>query len=278
MFKFKVSECPPDRTVIAWIKENVGWKHWDADSETLLLPNVNFDADQGAKELQTLFERVTPVYWKSQKPGALYGLSLTYNPESDPSQWHHGSFGDAKYRALPPEQYFNAPEKDQPTATKNSYLDSLSFRKRLPQLQGLSTLENFLDGFNFPVVRATVRVIDGTKVYPTQADSGGMHRDSPSSEFLRINVCVTGNDSFGLEYDNGTLILDQPGQCVVVNTDRMHRAWVAKRSPVQRAHLVIDVAPWLTYHEEEDAWSVNDYFGKVHPFDMVRMGLIHRGT
>lgn len=263
--------------MMEWIKQQVGWQHQDAEDETLTLPGVSFDAVAAQEEVNELFRRVSPVYWKSQQPGALHGLSITYNPDADPSEWHHGSFGSSKYRHMRPEDYFVAPMADAPTAAKGGYLDALSFRRRLPQLAGLQTIERLLDGFNFPVVRSTVRVIDGLCANPTQTPDGGMHTDSPTTELLRINVCITGTEDFGLQYASGTLIKDKPGRIVVVNTDRMHRAWVAKRTDFLRAHLIIDVAPWLAYDPQEDAWSTNQYFGKVHPFEMVRAGLIHKG-
>ena len=274
---FKVSDCPQDRTMMEWIKQGVGWKHWDAASETLTLPGVSVDPSAALADVRELFQRVCPVYWKSQPPGALTGLSITCNPSAPSSEWHHGSFGSEKYRAMPAKDYFTAPAADAATARKDGYLDALSFRARLPQLQGLPTIERFLDGFNFPVVRSTVRVIDGSRAWPSRPDGGGMHVDSPTTELLRLNLCITGTPDFGLEYDNGTLMLDTPGQVVAVNTDRMHRAWIAKRSDFLRVHLIIDIAPWLTYHAEEDAWSLNEFYGKVHPFDMVRTGLIHKG-
>lgn len=278
MLKFKVKDCPQDHTMMEWIKRNVGWNHWNADDEMLSVPGLKINSQAMTKEIDTLFERIGPVYWKSQPPGALHGMSITCNPHADQSQWHHGSFGDSRYRNMTPEAYFTAPIGDAPTAKKGSYHDALSFTKRLPQLHGLEHIGALLDGFNFPVVRSTVRVIDGLSIHPTvPGTTGGMHVDSPTTEVLRINVCVTGTPDFGLEYDNGTLIVDEPGHAVVVNSDRMHRTWFAGRTDFLRAHLIIDIAPWLTYHQKEDAWSTNEFFGKVHPFDMVRAGLIHKG-
>ncbi len=273
---FRVADCPRHQTMMSWIKACSGWSDSAADCETLSVPGLTFDVGAVAQELEQLFNRVNPVYWKSQPPGALWGLSLTCNPDAPRTEWHHGSFGSERYRHLTPEDYFEAPSRDLDSAVMGDYLDSLSFRRRLPELQGLTHLNRLLDGFQFPVVRSTVRVIDGTAVQTTQPGSGGMHLDFPTSEFLRINICITGNQSFGLEYDNGLIIYDCPGNNVVVNTDRHHRAWIGRRSNTQRAHLVIDIAPWLNYDAEHDAWELNQYFNKVHPFDMVRQGLVYR--
>lgn len=275
------ADCPPEVTRMAWVKRNTGWDEavervGQQFAPNLRIEGLHIDAPAILREIADLFHQRPPIYWQSQPPGAVYGLSLTCNPDTPASDWHAGSFGHPRYQQYSSFDYFKAPEADSASAPRDDYLDSLGFRSLLPEIRGLPALRGLLESFRMPVVRCTVRVIDGNKAWPSRDDGGGMHRDDPPFEVMRVNVCITGSDDFGLQYSGQPPLVLSPGDHLVVNTDVDHRAWVRQRSNIQRVHLVIGLLPWLNYDQTADAWEVNEHFGKTHPYDLVRRNLVLR--
>jgi hypothetical protein len=67
-------------------------------------------------------------------------------------------------------------------------------------------------------------------------------------------------------------------QALVVNTDVPHRVYVRQPNDSLRTNLVLGLTPWLDYDASDDSWSPNEYFGRMHPYDMVREGLIFKRT
>lgn len=214
------------------------------------------------------------IKWRSQPTGNVYGCSLTYNPNHPREQWIAGSFGHPRYQQFSAFDYFAKPEKDLPTCERDDYLDGLGFTELLPELRACPILTDLLSSFQHPVVRATLRIIDGSEAWPVIDNDGGMHKDEDPSKLLRLNICLSTNEHFGLQYRGENPIKMTPGQNLVVNTDRDHRAWVGARSPIQRTHIILCLTPWLK--REDERWVPNQYFGKIHPYDMVRQNLILR--
>jgi len=264
-----------------WIKSQTDWEqHVNALGQQfdplLTVQGLRFDAELLHREMQDLFRLCPPIHWRSQPPGALYGLSLSYDPQALQHEWPFGSFGHSRYQQHTAADYFKVPEKERRHAPRGDYLDSLGFRKTLTEVEKLPALKALLDSFRMPVVRCTVRVLDGTQVWPTGNDSGGLHRDDSPFEVMRLNLCITSSPDFGLQYAGHAPISLRPGEHCVVNTDVDHRVWVGQRSDVQRMHLVIGLVPWLTYDPQNDAWTPNAHFGNTHPYDLVRQGQIMR--
>lgn len=267
--------------MMEWIKSQTDWdQHVNALERQfdplLSVSGLNFDAERLYGEVQDLFHLCPPTHWRSQPPGALWGLSLSYNPQAPQHEWPFGSFGHPRYQQYAAVDYFKAPEQDRHLAPRGDYLDSLGFCKTLTEVEKLPALKTLLGSFRMPVVRCTVRVLDGTKVLPTGSNSGGMHQDDSPFEVMRLNLCITGSADFGLQYAGYAPISLRPGEHCVVNTDVDHRVWVGQRSNVQRIHLVIGLAPWLDYDPQEGVWTPNAHFGNIHPYDLVRQGKIMR--
>jgi hypothetical protein len=51
--------------------------------------------------------------------------------------------------------------------------------------------------------------------------------------------------------------------------------FASARSQVRRVHLVLGFSPWLSYNPRDEAWEPNEFYGRVHPFDIVRSGGLH---
>jgi hypothetical protein len=273
-------EIPSDTTVIEHIKKQTDWP--GAISAVgghrfephLSVPSLKVDAGSIHKEINQLYKEVVAVSWQSQESLNIYGLSLTYNPQHQPIDWKSKSFGNSRYRKFSSYEYYKAVNADTANQIKDDYLDGLGFRKILPQVKAYKNLYSLLSNFKFPIVRCTSRTINGALCYPTQAGDGGLHTDDSPFEILRVNVSITNNGDFGLQYGCAEPIFTKPGDNLVVNTDVRHRAYIRQHNDFLRTNLVIGITPWLDYDQEKDSWSLNKYFGKVHPYDIVKQGLL----
>ena len=277
---FRHKDVPNNQTFYNYIKSKTDWKQAvnclkrDNDSDLDLSINLKFDADKVLEELLGLYKSVGAVTWQSQNSIQLYGLSLTYNPNHPKDLWKRGSFGEPRYRIYNSKDYYGAVMNDKDNHLKDDYLDSLSFNTLLPEVKTKPHLYKLLNSFNFPVIRVTARTINGLLVYPTEKTNGGWHTDDCPFEVLRINVSLSNNENFGLEYKDKKIIYTRGGDNLVVNTDKLHRAYVKDVCNFQRTNLIIGLATWLNYDATNNSYSLNNHYGKTHPYDLARQNLL----
>ena len=278
MILFK--DIPEDRIVadylgekfnIAAAKDRVGGHN---RTEMLTFTNV-VNSNQLLEEVWNFYMNVGVSTWQSRDNITLYGASLFVNPDHDPSIWYKGSFGSNKFRSLSQEEYYDAPVRTEVYGGgKNDYQDIYAFRKLHPFVEDNSPgLTRFFESFNFPVCRVTARTLNG--MFPI---GGGYHIDTKDSFHLRFNLCLSTNGEFGLAYKDGTKVMFEPAQMHMVNSALHHSAYARSRCNFQRTNLVIDVLPWYRYDPIADGWEPNEYFGKIHPYDMVKQGIVKFGT
>ena len=279
---FRHRDCPDNSTFIEYVKSQIDW---NAAVKSVALPIISpeellitaiTDHTLILDEVNFLYTTLGKVFWRSQDSRDLSGLSLSYNPEHHPTEWKYGSFGHPRYQTYSKYDYFAKPQTDQPFSLKNDYLDSYGFRKILPDIDQSSELYKLLNSFSLPVIRVTARTIDGGYCYPTGNNDGGMHRDDPMCEMIRINVCLSNNGNFGLQYRGEKPIFANPGDVYAINSDAEHRVYVNNINYFKRTHLVIGLSPWLNYDPENDSWMLNEYFGKLHPLEMIKEKLIFK--
>jgi hypothetical protein len=237
--------------------------------------SINNSADV-LRDIYDVYTEVGAVNWQSRSSCELYGLSLTYNKNNPEENWRLGSFGHTRYQSLGKFEYYTAIEADTMNRVKGDYLDSLGFRIINKSAKSRHSLANLLLSFQSSMHRVTARTINGNLVYRTMPGLGGMHRDENQFESLRINVCLSNNGQFGLQYIDHEPEYPSAGDISFVNTDVMHRSFINNRCDFQRTHLIINISPWLDFDETNDCWSPNQYFGKVHPIEMVKQGLIFK--
>lgn len=212
-----------------------------------------------------------------------YGsLSLTCNPDiaGDP---HSATLGSAHLRN---GQYFYGTNKTlaQMPKLKGDYYDSYGFRKLTPAATH-GALGELLRGFTLPVIRSRLSVIPGDNP-ETLKDGYGWHRDENIFHNLRINIPVWTAPEYLLEIET---VLSQPetgsataqrhhlrhGFAWSWDTNQPHRVFASGLSAQSRCHLVVGLAPWFDYDPAEDTWSPNQWFGRMHPHDLIAEGLAH---
>jgi hypothetical protein len=280
--KIYYDEVPDNITIIEYIKSKTHWNEAVNDvggvsKEILYSPVLNIDNSKHVlNDVYELYRNTGAISWQSQDSCELYGLSLSYNPNSHEFDWKRGCFGHKRYQDFTKYDYFTAVKKDLLNKKKNDYLDFLCFRKFLPHINEVThSLRKLLDIFPSSVHKITSRTINGNMIYPsTISIDGGMHLDDNQFESMRFNLCLSNNEYFGLQYIDHEPYFPKAGDLNFINTDVKHRAFTKATCDFQRTHLVINVSPWLDYHPEEDYWELNKYFGKVHPIDMIKNGLL----
>lgn len=275
-------DVPNNLTVINYIKSKLNWSEavnavGGVSYEIVNQPikTINNSANILC-DIYDVYTELGAVNWQSRDSCQLYGLSLTYNQNNPESNWKLGSFGHPRYQPLGKFEYYTAVEADQVNRVKGDYLDSLGFRTINDSVKKRQSLFELLNIFSCGVHRVTSRTINGNCVYPTMPGIGGMHRDESQFESLRLNVCISNNGCFGLQYIDMEPSYPSVGDINFINTDVMHRPFINSKCDFQRTHLIINISPWLNYHKDSDSWSPNEYFGKVHPVDMVKQGLIFK--
>ncbi len=42
----------------------------------------------------------------------------------------------------------------------------------------------------------------------------------------------------------------------------------------KRINIILGICPWFDFHEEDQSWVSNEYYGRMHPVDMFKEGLL----
>jgi hypothetical protein len=214
---------------------------------------------------------------------AYLSLSLTYNPDlKDPgiTDVHQSTLGTSVNPAA--EFYYGSVRRFR--KLKNTYFDTYGFRLPTPAAQ-IGVLGEFLSRCGLSLVRSRLSVLRG-EAGGGHAFAFGWHRDEPVYENLRINIPLRSDRSYRLQLESR---LDEPrpdsrglsthylapGKAYTFDTHRPHRVYARAPSSLERVHLVLGFSPWFRYDRRDDAWAPNEFYGRVHPFDIVRSGALH---
>lgn len=279
-YKFYVKDIPDSAPIWAWIKKNT-------DIERLFLtvkPKVNghevlnlkhsFDIDYLSKITLDMFDTYGFKGWKSSKgeDHSYGGLSLTMNPDysedSDPNQQ---TLGTSKNR---PTDFFYKQMKNF-TNVKNTYYDSYAFRKPSPCVSN-TEFGSFVKSFKRSHIRSRLAVINSEFVTPEQRKTFGWHRDEIVFENLRINIPIKTDPTYLFQLENQTPIHLDYGNVYSWDTNLTHRVYPTTNDQRFRVHLVFGFSPWFDYNEEDDSFTSNEFYGEMHPLDMLVEGHVHQ--
>jgi len=276
---FHYRDVSPDMTVLEHIRAHSDWDQATARFGGRFEPGLGLEIpvpiDALRREIARAYHDLGWYRWRSTPGGSYSGLAVTHNPARDADERFNGLLGHERYRDLATADYFAVDRQmDAAYQVRDDYLDTLGFR-RLNDFSPYPALAALLGGFRRPISRSRIASLFGvSQISPPDV---GWHVDEPPTTLLRINICIESDADYALEYQGGPAIPMAPGDCLVVNTDVEHRVAVRHPSISTRSHLVIGVLPWLDYDADRDAWRLNDFYGRIHPYDMVREGLIHAG-
>lgn len=238
--------------------------HASAMGEPKVNLNDFFRTDEGRKVWLALEERkLTPTFYVicfEQGLDAVKNFLLEEKIITDPSlhNWE-GEFEPTK------------------RINKNGYFDTYGFRNLTEGAKNGALGDLLMNKFKRSFVRSRVAVINGKNWTPKMQDFM-WHYDEPLHLNLRINIPLQTTKNYVCEVkDQGVYHLD-PGYAYCWNTTVVHRVYARGPENSERWNLVIGSSPWFDYDPEEDAYVSNEFYGEMHPFDMLVNGHIITGV
>lgn len=214
-----------------------------------------------------------PFHYLNKRPDLSYlSTSLNYNPKSidkiSPNP-HQGTLGSSIGEFKSIDQY------QANFLGKNSYNDTYSFHEKTA-LANYKSVGNFLNGLSRTMIRSRVSILDGS--YQSTKDiSYGWHNDELIFLNLRVNIPIQSTENYSiqilsstsLEQSNITEFNLEPGYVYAYDTHKYHRASCKGYEPVKRINLILGISPWFDYDRENNQWISNEFYGEMHPFDML---------
>jgi hypothetical protein len=278
MNKFFVKDCPEDRTIFSWIDSQINFKEAYHDLQCSV-PTDNWisiphrlNIDRLRQITEDCLDQNGVKGWQTKKGDARAygGLSLVYNPNlrenTDPNQSTLGTKTNA-----PAEFYWANTSRF--NSIKHTYFDTYGFRHLSPAVTN-SSLREFIKGFRLTPTRGRIGVLDAD-YYDRVGEEFLWHKDEPVYENLRLNIPLVGDETFMFQSEGQTPMTTPVGNIYTTDTHIAHRVYATAKSMKKRIHLVLGFSPWLDYNQEDDSYTVNEFFGKIHPIDLLFKGLAH---
>jgi hypothetical protein len=278
MKKFYVKDCPEDKSLFQWISNEVDFDTAKKDvpfkkqfEEIIDLPH-KLNLDEIKKDTIDTLNNFGVKGWQTTRgeSNTYGGLSIVYNPnliESiDPNQQTLGTAINT-----PKEFFYGKMEKFY--SPRNTYFDSYGFRKLSPSIEN-SNLKKFILDFNLSPTRSRIAVLNGLN-YNKVGEDFLWHKDEEIFENLRINIPIDTNEHFMFQLENNHPIHLSYGKCYTWDTHKAHKVYMKKETDKKRIHLVLGFSPWINYNNDDDSFELNEFFGKIHPFEILLQGLAH---
>ncbi len=269
VFAFLARQTPYRAALRAMVEQHKAYRFIEMDLGTSLVDSLR------SSVLDAIATFGQASWHRADGNSSTYGgFSLAYNPNHrdslDPNSSSLGTPQNAGDKF-----FYNQRDRNRPI--KDSYFDTYGFRYRTPASRH-SDLGRFLDDLRAPLVRSRVGIIYGDRVDATDQNylaTAGWHRDEPVYENLRVNIPLQTDPNFVFEIEGEAPRHLEVGKAYSWDTHIPHRVYCRGPTKLARIHLVLGVSPWFTYSQSDDSWEPNEFFGKVHPFELLRTGRIH---
>jgi hypothetical protein len=276
MSKFFVKDCPAELSIFDWIYQTSGFHEAVKDVEKQFdniveIPHT-LDLNQIKKDTIDALDKFGFKGWQTARGDskAYGGLSMVYNPDLkesvDPNQNTLGT------RINNPDEFYY----DQATkfsTVRNTYFDSYAFRKLAPCITE-SGLKNLINDFKLSPTRSRIGVLDAF-YHDKVGEEFLWHKDETVFENLRINIPIETDNTFMFQLEDRDPIHLKYGNIYTWDTHLPHRVYATKKTQVKRVHLVLGFSPWIDYNSSDDSFVLNDFFGKIHPIDILLSGKAH---
>ena len=236
----------------------------------------NFDIDAISNDIQKAKNKYGDWGWLSekdpkgeQKPYS--GFGLTWNPNHNLDLNEHqsvlGSPDRSKFTYEVGEDTFDG-EKD-------SYIDTLGLNVRT-QASNFGAVGDVLSNVKRTLVKSRISTIDGTQ--SSMRQDRPYHRDANVFTGTRVNIPIDTD----LPYVFDIQTLPEPkhlevGKAYSFDTSTLHRVISMRPCSNPRTHIVINVSPWWDWNQNEECWQTNEFYGEMHPLEMIHEGHIMSG-
>lgn len=207
-----------------------------------------------------------------RKPG-YRSLALSTDPDSI-DQTHRNPLASGLGSTLFKQNSYSDYRPEE--MVRHTYNDTYAFVCRT----ALALQPNFremLSTFQRTIVRSRVSILDGSH-QELRHPMASWHTDEPVFINLRVNVPVATTAHHviqSLKPGVKTEITQHPlttGTALIYDTQKIHRPFSTDTE--QRINVIIGVSPWFDFCERTQRWISNEYYGRMHPFDMFRAGAI----
>jgi hypothetical protein len=201
-------------------------------------------------------------------------IYLTYNPRSLNPQISNST--------PTPKEHFPAEKLLGINYGKNSYNDTLALFERTEIARSLS-LGKFLDQFERTLVRSRIGIQSGLMANNKLQTELSWHVDENIFINTRLSVPIVSSHNFSIEYTCWDPEKGAPHEVVQsfdliegfaysFDTGRPHRFVAKQPSNEWRVNLICGFSPWFDFDREAQAWVSNQFYGEMHPIDMVIEG------
>jgi hypothetical protein len=155
---------------------------------------------------------------------------------------------------------------------KNGYFDTWSFRNLTEGARIGALGDFFANRMQRRMCRSRTAYINGTSWNPIAKDLM-WHYDEPVYLNLRINIPLQTTPNYVCE------IKGVPGQhhfdvgyAYSWDTTSVHRVYAKQWENTKRIHLVLGTIPWFDFDQDSQTYYANEFYGEMHPFDMLANG------
>ncbi len=160
---------------------------------------------------------------------------------------------------------------------RNGYFDTYGFRF-LTDAAKEGALGKFLTNrVKRRLCRSRTAYINGLTWNPKAKDFM-WHTDEPIYINQRINIPLQTTSNYVCEVKDQGIHKFEVGYAYTWDTTAVHRVYSLKRELSQRIHLVLGTIPWFDYDPESRTYYANEFYGEMHPYDMVANGHVIEGV
>jgi hypothetical protein len=280
-FSFCLDEIPEETAVHQFLMENTDLeeqaRNLKKNAAHFVKVRHNFPTDELVKEVQQLlashlFQAHHLKGVTAPKP-TYFSIPVTIDPKSQDApigaldstglgsnRFSGGSFADYKPSDM----------------LRNTYNDPYSMLAISPRFAS----GHF--GSSLALVRRTLirSRLSMTEMNQSLAPTAGWHNDEPIFLNFRLNIPLITNSNNVvqlLEVGRATKVIEIPlttGTAVGYDSHRIHRAFTKHSDSSQRINLILGISPWFDFNPTERTWSTNEFYGRMHPFEMLLGGHI----
>jgi len=301
MWKVYKSQIPETQTVQQYIREHTDFLQvrdikpkLDVQNNMLEISGLQFDWEALGDSIEESFWR----YGSGNEKGYRFVshdnptgqptestsytcLSIVHNPnhiENLPQ--NYSTLGT---RMMKGDRYYRGGKRHEndtavmPEILKDSYYDSWSFTEVTEAANNGALKDLSNECLNRSLIRGRIGKIDSKPVDRNHGEchiDDGWHKDEHLLENTRIMIPLITSNNFCLQIkDNPKDYKFELGNAYVMDTHIPHRVIpLDENAREYRIHIIYGTNPWFDYNKEEDSWTSNEFYGKMHPFDMIAAG------